>query len=895
MCFIDRFIGEENFDSSDQDDDDDWSSEEFENDDELDGTGGDDIVEDDLLPIFQGEVDDDDGTSLLCWSDNTFSNCRFRLNAKKETGLETLTVAYIIGYHTPDRKPMKSKNQPNYCNCLKKYCLGDGGTNQTPMVDLINAVRRYVDKEKPERNDFREFMKSYLQSKQSQTYIRCTACYQLLSVISIGSTMPKDGKLWYNYTIGAYAIPVQPQRIRVCPTAFRLIYGLTKANLEGFQRAIKHNIMFGRTAYNDQTKVAVASVKRLEQKNPYLPVNLNSTYVHRLTQDEVSLALKSNNVKTKIAHMFLEKFFNLVGDKMPTSEEIHLDPMEKKKIWKEYCHEVTNVFELDESYLLKKTAFCVLWKNGFPHVKIREYKAVTGKCTHCAILSFLRSTTKNSLWCEEISDLHVLHRVTFMSERKSYYERLWLAITEPQNYMSIIIDGMAQTHTRIPWSANIKEFPTNINQHLQGIIEHGQGFTMYRTFNNLTNDANLNIHCLLLQLESRIERYGKLPDTIFIQVDGGSENANKYILAMCELLVHRGMTREIYLTRLPVGHTHEDIDAKFALLWKRVRTEHVLSPQHYASILKEVYGSNSKSPFKLHEIYVVPDYKEFLDSCIDTHFANWTKEENTQHCFRFRSVPISAHFPLGVQTTYRAYWSDKVYELIKPPIQRTLTGYSAVRVHSFWGPQERQSDGSLIEGLHLLESLPDQPLYPARFQDNFLTELKATMNAVDRHPNIQGVYAEDWEIFARQYPQSDDVESYVQAFPHFYNIPMLYTTLFSFMYVDDPLPITRTHDGFRNLQFDRRDAESNAQIANILATHSIRWRKRYSPIPSRYSYPSDATVFGLVEIAEIELQGLLNTPNDRLKRLLQSQLKTLCQHYELNTQAARTNDDFINL
>ena len=33
------------------------SSEEFENDDNLDDTGGDDIVEDDLLYIFQGEVD----------------------------------------------------------------------------------------------------------------------------------------------------------------------------------------------------------------------------------------------------------------------------------------------------------------------------------------------------------------------------------------------------------------------------------------------------------------------------------------------------------------------------------------------------------------------------------------------------------------------------------------------------------------------------------------------------------------------------------------------------------------------------------------------------------------------------------------------------------------------
>lgn len=38
----------------------------------------------------------------------------------------------------------------------------------------------------------------------------------------------------------------------------------------------------------------------------------------------------------------------------------------------------------------------------------------------------------------------------------------------------------------------------------------------------------------------------------------GSENANQFLLAICELLVSMNLgIEEILLTRLPVGHTHE--------------------------------------------------------------------------------------------------------------------------------------------------------------------------------------------------------------------------------------------------------------------------------------------------------------------------------------------------
>jgi len=45
-------------------------------------------------------------------------------------------------------------------------------------------------------------------------------------------------------------------------------------------------------------------------------------------------------------------------------------------------------------------------------------------------------------------------------------------------------------------------------------------------------------------------------------LSGGSENINQYVLMLFALLVHCGIYKEVYGNRLPVGHTHIDIDAR---------------------------------------------------------------------------------------------------------------------------------------------------------------------------------------------------------------------------------------------------------------------------------------------------------------------------------------------
>jgi hypothetical protein len=68
---------------------------------------------------------------------------------------------------------------------------------------------------------------------------------------------------------------------------------------------------------------------------------------------------------------------------------------------------------------------------------------------------------------------------------------------------------------------------------------------------------------------------------------------------MLELLVIKRICRCVYFTRLPVGHTHADIDV-----------------DEY-KLLLENQLSKSAPKVKVHDIIVVPDYDSFLEGSID--------------------------------------------------------------------------------------------------------------------------------------------------------------------------------------------------------------------------------------------------------------------------------------
>ena len=163
---------------------------------------------------------------------------------------------------------------------------------------------------------------------------------------------------------------------------------------------------------------------------------------------------------------------------------------------------------------------------------------------------------------------HLLHRCGFMREREAYYAKRAEA-TSPENLayprvLSVIIDLEDSSKTGLPYLAKEAPFAAPLDHHLTGAKIHGDHVHFFPTMNTVGKSANLTCFCILRSIEMFYEKHNRFPETIYIQIDGGSENANATVLALCELLVIKRFGRVIHLTRLPPGHTHDDIDGKLS-------------------------------------------------------------------------------------------------------------------------------------------------------------------------------------------------------------------------------------------------------------------------------------------------------------------------------------------
>jgi hypothetical protein len=79
----------------------------------------------------------------------------------------------------------------------------------------------------------------------------------------------------------------------------------------------------------------------------------------------------------------------------------------------------------------------------------------------------------------------------------------------PDSFLSIVSDGMAQHHNQLPYLANQIAFPKPLAQHLQGVVCHGRCMFIFRTFHNVPNGANAQIHSLLYTLQEINRKEGK--------------------------------------------------------------------------------------------------------------------------------------------------------------------------------------------------------------------------------------------------------------------------------------------------------------------------------------------------------------------------------------------------
>jgi len=557
------------------------------------------------------------------------------------------------------------------------------------------------------------------------------------------------------------------RRIEMCLNSYATLHERKKTYIYDIIQELKCGVVVSKRPLNKHTKVSTETYNSLQQKA--------QAYGFTATKEDIALVLLTNKPEILNCVAWMKAHFELCGDCQPNrNNEIHLEPITKSTIHSEYKYDCEH-YPVPEPFV-SPSVFYLLWLSQFSHIKIRKFKACGGKCNACAVLSDGRQRDASNLGRQEYTQLHAYHRMTYMSERKLYYERRFESISMPAKVYSSISDGMAQLHNELPHRAGLSNFPTKLKCHLQGYLAHGRHFHIYRTYNNIGHDSNLAVHIWLLELELELNKNkGHLQDTTYYQMDGGPENNNRITLAICELLVAKGLTKKLVLTRLPPGHTHEDIDALFGVIWTRFRNCHVRSPQEAARLFKEAFAKRSikdKSPVKIVDIFAVPDYWYYLLDCIDPDFGRVFKEEHTRLQWIFERVTPCARFPLGVRTTFRTYASDKVWEIWDKSSIQLKDGVSFNSITSFV-PVELSvtvepapSPENPTGGFSILKRLPSGNIGVLPFIKGSRAELDKTIADAKRIylTESDSTAADDWETFGRDhFPASDDAEEYCRS------------------------------------------------------------------------------------------------------------------------------------
>ena len=351
-----------------------------------------------------------------------------------------------------------------------------------------------------------------------------------------------------------------PSAIPVCRAGFKHAYVITNYLMDELVSCVRN----GMVTIGNKVEEASSGVLQFAKQ-----FNINV--------DTKKLALLSipNSVASMVTSAWMSYYFDLVGDHAPDADDkILLEAIPKAEVFKEYECDMQSTKQSPVTLAL----FLALWRKVYSHVSVRKYKSSCGHCHVCATLGEQRRKFKCAAGRIEVSKLFSLHRLSAAAERKSYYDRRNSAYIYAHLFYSDIADGMQQNHNMLPWYGNRKFPGSHVKQHLQGLLTHGRKMRVYRSFCNIRGGANLSIHTWLLSLEECYIKEGKLPDTVYHQIDGGRENANNHMLTMSQLLVSRGLCKKLVLTRLLVGHTHEDIDALFALIWKSLRDQYILTP-----------------------------------------------------------------------------------------------------------------------------------------------------------------------------------------------------------------------------------------------------------------------------------------------------------------------------
>jgi hypothetical protein len=131
---------------------------------------------------------------------------------------------------------------------------------------------------------------------------------------------------------------------------------------------------------------------------------------------------------------------------------------------------------------------------------------------------------------------------------------------------------MDQQKCRVPHvqgAPNRAKTPDRLDSQMGSYVVHGHGTYGIFWDEQVVKDANFwasNIIEIISELKKTDYEGKQFPSVLYMQADNASDNKNLTMYAVCEILRDTGVFRKVKYSFLPVGHTHEDVDASFGCL-----------------------------------------------------------------------------------------------------------------------------------------------------------------------------------------------------------------------------------------------------------------------------------------------------------------------------------------
>jgi len=265
-------------------------------------------------------------------------------------------------------------------------------------------------------------------------------------------------------------------------------------------------------------------------------------------------------------------YAQMVGCYPPNADnsvKLQIDPRTMKSIWGLY------VFERP-LFAVTYPHFCKVAKHErtarHPHISFVPKKDVSSPCATCLeinerLQAALEARDAGAIRAAQ--EAQAVHTALVREERRIYMDTQARASYRPPLLISCVWDIMDQKKTNLPnWKGPLKLAMAGSQRmpiKVLGFTFHGEpGWISFAAPPWVEKGGNLTCSAVYLALLDLKSRHATLPRTLRCNIDGGPENWCLTVFAFFAHVVSESIFEDIMLSRMLVGHTHNDQDGKFS-------------------------------------------------------------------------------------------------------------------------------------------------------------------------------------------------------------------------------------------------------------------------------------------------------------------------------------------